>query len=145
MGKLNDGTKCFFGCNGVQQNKILLFKTSQCKTDFIKQKMYLQCAVECPDMVQFLIDRLVFTAFYKGGPEFPFCGWFTVSYRWEAGLFQMDIQLLHLIWAVPMIPCNKLVYIASSPHLCFVKVLQRLHCTFCRAERFSNHKKSNTT
>lgn len=69
--------------------------------------MYLECAVECPDEVQFVVDGLVFTAFYKGGPEFPLRGRFSMSYWREAGFFQVDVQLLHLIRAVLRIPCYR--------------------------------------
>lgn len=46
----------------------------------MKQKAYLQCAVESPDKVQSIIYSLVFTSLYKGGSEFPFGRWFTISY-----------------------------------------------------------------
>lgn len=71
-----------------------------------KKETHLQSAVERPDAVQSVIDNVVFTAFYEGGPEFPLCRWFTISYRWQTGFFQMDVQLLHLIRDVHMVCCN---------------------------------------
>lgn len=84
--------------------------------------MYLQCAVECPDKVQLVIDSLVFAASYEGGPKFLFRGWFTFSYRRQTGLLQMNIQLLHLIGAVLMIACDKTTHFIIILHAVAAKL-----------------------
>lgn len=57
-------------------------------------------------MVQPVVDRVVFTALDEGGPEFPLCGWFPVSYGGQTGFFQMNVQLLHLVRGVGVVSCN---------------------------------------
>lgn len=63
--------------------------------------MYLERTVESPDLMQPVVQSLVLATFYERGPKFPLCGWLALS-RWrEAGLFQVNIQPLHLIRVGP--------------------------------------------